>query len=162
MLTLWFVRLIIVQYFKLTFFSFIVLACSSLVACSDDQKEIVQPAVIDTSLCDFKSGACVGVKQDLSVALTIDPINTPSEKPLSIQLSSNKTIKLISSRVEGRDMFMGVIPLKLNETSKNNYQGTLVYGSCSSGYMVWRLFIEFEYNGQRQTMFYDFLADNDS
>ncbi|CAM3966923.1 hypothetical protein SHAQ108633_05565 [Shewanella aquimarina] len=57
-------------------------------------------------------------------------------------------------------MFMGVIPVILSETAKNTYKGTLIYGSCSSNYMVWRLIASFEIDGQSKAVMYDFLADN--
>ncbi|MCG9746501.1 hypothetical protein [Shewanella sp. Isolate8] len=115
---------------------------------------------IDTSLCDFHRGACDKQVGETLISLAISPADVPSEKPLSVTLSSGATLDNLKVRVEGRDMFMGVIPVILSETAKNAYQGTLIYGSCSSNYMVWRLIASFEIGGQSKTVMYDFLADN--
>ena len=48
-------------------------------------------------------------------------------------------------------MFMGVIPVNVKQTDKMTYIGQMVYGSCSSGYMVWRGFVSFNVNGETKT-----------
>ncbi len=115
---------------------------------------------IDQSLCDFHHTACKKQVGNTVISLRISPENTPSEKPLSVTLTSTEPLTNLAVRVEGRDMFMGVIPLFLDETSKNTYQGTLIYGSCSSNYMVWRLIASFDLNGENSVVMYDFLADS--
>lgn len=115
---------------------------------------------IDPSLCDFHQKTCDKKLGETLISLAISPEDTPSEKPLTVTLSSSESLENLQVRVEGRDMFMWVIPLILSETSKNTYQGTLIYGSCSSNYMVWRLIASFEIGGQSKTIMYDFLADN--
>ncbi|QYJ91826.1 hypothetical protein [Shewanella halotolerans] len=115
---------------------------------------------IDPSLCDFHQNSCDKKLGETLISLEISPENTPSEKPLTVTLTSSERLEHLKVRVEGRDMFMGVIPLILSEAGKNTYQGTLIYGSCSSNYMVWRLIASFEIGGQSKTIMYDFLADN--
>ncbi|MCG9696680.1 hypothetical protein [Shewanella sp. Isolate11] len=115
---------------------------------------------IDDSLCQFKQSECKQTIADLLISLTISPENTPSEKPLQIDLDFSKPVENLSGRIEGRDMFMGIIPVNLSQTSENHYQATTVYGSCSSNYMVWRLLVSFIYQGQPRTVIFDFLADN--
>ncbi|QSX38891.1 hypothetical protein [Shewanella sedimentimangrovi] len=57
-------------------------------------------------------------------------------------------------------MFMGIIPLKLEKSDENRYQANAIYGSCSSGYMVWRLFLNLETDaGRQQSLWVDFRAD---
>ncbi|CAM2737470.1 hypothetical protein SHAM105786_00660 [Shewanella amazonensis] len=59
-------------------------------------------------------------------------------------------------------MFMGVIPLKWQQMDENTFNATAVYGSCSSDYMVWRLWLSVSNEaGQSQQIWFDFLADND-
>jgi hypothetical protein len=133
-----------------------------LVACDKPQTQEHANLVIDKTLCQFSVGECYKKVADLQVGLLIDPINTPSEKPLIVTLSSNQKITNISMRIEGRDMFMGIIPVSLSEIKDNVYQGPVIFGSCSSNYMVWRVFVSFDYQQQPRTLMYDFLADNDN
>nr|WP_283106189.1 hypothetical protein [Shewanella saliphila] len=131
-----------------------------LMAC-DNKKNIENSSfAIDTTLCQFSVGECYKKVADLNVGLMLDPVHTPSEKPLNLTLKFSQAITNISVRVEGRDMFMGVIPVTLSAIENNQAHGTLIFGSCSSDYMVWRVFVTFDYQGQQRTLMYDFLADN--
>nr|WP_275974597.1 hypothetical protein [Shewanella algicola] len=131
-----------------------------LMAC-DNKKNIENVSFpIDTTLCQFSAGECYKKVADLNVGLMLDPVHTPSEKPLNLTLKFSQAITNILVRVEGRDMFMGVIPVTLSAIENNQAHGTLIFGSCSSDYMVWRVFVTFDYQGQQRTLMYDFLADN--
>lgn len=55
---------------------------------------------------------------------------------------------------------MGVIPVNMNKAGENIYKGELIYGSCSSDYMVWRAFVSFTQKGETKVAIFDFLADN--
>jgi hypothetical protein len=132
-----------------------------LIACERPQTQEQAKLAIDETLCQFSVGECYQEVADLQVGLLIDPVNTPSEKPLLVTLNSNQAITNISMRIEGRDMFMGVIPVSLSQIKNTSYQGSLIFGSCSSNYMVWRVFVSFDYQQQPRTLMYDFLADND-
>lgn len=60
-------------------------------------------------------------------------------------------------------MFMGVIPVKWQQVGENSYQASAVYGSCASGYMVWRLMLSYtDEQGLTKQAWFDFLADNPS
>ncbi len=139
-----------------------------LTACSegDNSTVIAQNAAknsvfsIDDSLCQFAQAPCQQTINGIDISLSITPEMTPSEKPLTVSLTFSEPVQLLGARVEGRDMFMGVIPLNLTETAESRYNGTLVYGSCSSNYMVWRMFVSFNVKGQQQHVMFDFLADN--
>lgn len=115
---------------------------------------------IDNNLCQFAQAPCQQTVNGIDISLSITPESAPSEKPLAVSLSFSESVQLLGARVEGRDMFMGVIPLNLTETAESRYNGTLVYGSCSSNYMVWRMFVSFNVKGQQQHVMFDFLADN--
>ncbi len=140
--------------FSLIFVSFLITACS------DPEQENSQDFVIDTTLCQFKQGECVRNIDGVEFRLAISPENTPSEKPLTLTLRTSKAVKDLTIRVEGRDMFMGVIPVNLSQVTEKLYKGSLLYGSCSSGYMVWSAIVSFEHNGKTQALIFDFLADN--
>jgi len=114
----------------------------------------------DSSLCDFYAGSCVQNSLNGDISLSLEPAGAPSEKPLKFRLKSQSPIKLLSARLEGRDMFMGVIPVKFEKSDEKHYEATATYGSCSSGYMVWRLWLNLETDkGQNQSLWFDFLAD---
>lgn len=139
-----------------------------LSACSEPNNSVVKgdetgqiaAFTVDQTLCQFAQKPCQQTINDIDVSLSISPGSTPSEQPLAVSLTFSKPVKLLSARVEGRDMFMGVIPLNLTENDKSSYKGTLIYGSCSSNYMVWRMFVSFSVAEQQQHVMFDFLADN--
>ncbi|MPY23903.1 hypothetical protein [Shewanella sp. YLB-07] len=148
---------------KLSLYTPLILAflCS---ACSPQQQaETDFPASIfvkDTSLCNFSQASCNKQVTGINLSLLITPFNTPSEKPLTIELASSEAINDVTMRIEGRDMFMGVIPVKLSKLNEKQYNGQLIFGSCSSNYMVWRAFVNFTKNGEPQVAIFDFLADS--
>ncbi|WP_076536701.1 hypothetical protein [Shewanella sp. UCD-KL21] len=119
--------------------------------------------VIDSSLCQFQQGECKLNVNGVELGLMINPVFTPSEKPLSIDLHFSIPVTDVKMRIEGRDMFMGVIPVNLTaEKNSNNshFKGSAIYGSCSSNYMVWRALINYVVDGEPQSTWFDFLADN--
>lgn len=134
-------------------------------ACSpqDNQETAKQSRAFieDKTLCNFKESSCEKQVAGINLTLSITPFNTPSEKPLTLEVTSNESLSALTMRIEGRDMFMGVIPVNLAKTNENQYNGQLIFGSCSSNYMVWRAFITFEKNGTQHVTIFDFLADSD-
>ncbi|SQH76644.1 conserved exported protein of unknown function [Shewanella benthica] len=140
---------------------FLAFLCS---ACSPQQQAktgLNAPEFIkDTSLCDFSQAACNKQVAGIDLSLLITPFNTPSEKPLTLELASSEAINNVTMRIEGRDMFMGVIPVKLSKLNEKQYNGQLIFGSCSSNYMVWRAFVNFTKNGEPHVAIFDFLANS--
>ncbi len=59
-------------------------------------------------------------------------------------------------------MFMGIIPVKLSQLNEKQYSGQLIFGSCSSNYMVWRVFVSFKQNDELHVATFDFLADSNT
>ena len=114
----------------------------------------------DKSLCNFSMSPCYKQVSNINLSLLITPFNTPSEKPLTIELTSSEAITDIKMRIEGRDMFMGVIPVNLAKVNEKQYNGQLIFGSCSSNYMVWRALVSFRINDQQHVAVFDFLADS--
>jgi hypothetical protein len=104
-------------------------------------------------LCQFDNGPC----RDADSALSLFPVHAPSEQWLKLTLYVPENLKIIAAKMEGRDMFMGVIPVTFDDSGR----ASIIYGSCSSGYMVWRLMVEFEdEKGKTFTRQFDWLADN--
>lgn len=132
----------------------------SCVACTPDKKQETTPLVIDNSLCNFHDAACKKQVANTQLSLLITPLSAPSEKPLTLTISSSEAISNVKVRIEGRDMFMGIIPVNIVQTNESEYNGELIFGSCSSNYMVWRTFVTFTKNGEQHVAIFDFLADN--
>lgn len=138
----------------------IMLVTMNLTACNEKTEQQVKTPSADLSLCAFKQEDCLKMVGDVTLRISLSPDNAPSEKPLTLKLLSSDVLDNLQVRLEGRDMFMGVIPVNISQVDKTSYEGQLIYGSCSSGYMVWRGFISFTLNGSEQVVTFDFLADN--
>ena len=111
------------------------------------------------NLCNFHHGKCTVVKDDITFSITMSPAFAPSEAPISLALESSTEVEIQSISLQGRDMFMGVIPVNFDQTSKTSYLASFIYGSCTSDYMVWRLTVNFLLDSKRQ-VYFDFRADN--
>ncbi|MCL1088849.1 hypothetical protein L2744_04345 [Shewanella profunda] len=143
------------------FLLFLVMAfLLNLTACEENVEQVEGKQRPDPSLCVFSQGECVKTVAEIELRFTMTPSHAPSEKPLILKLLSSSPISNVQMRLEGRDMFMGIIPVNVRQVDEMNYIGQMVYGSCSSGYMVWRGFVSFTLNGKPQTVIFDFLADN--
>lgn len=130
-----------------------------LSSCDDGSMKTSIVTEPDPSLCQFSLSPCTRTIEQLSVTVNLSPGSVPSEKPLHFELLTNMSVTNLRVRLEGRDMFMGIIPISIRETVKNHYEGTLIFGSCGSGFMVWRVWVNFDYLGTQRTLFFDFLAD---
>ncbi|TKB50446.1 hypothetical protein FCL40_04640 [Ferrimonas sediminicola] len=112
---------------------------------------------IEPGLCRFDQGACHTTQAGKTLSLSLSPGNAPSEQPLALILDKPEGWRLISAVVEGRDMFMGRLPVSFDERGR----GSLMYGSCASGYMVWRLNLLMEDDaGLEHHVAFDWLADH--
>ncbi|MGL4613423.1 MAG: hypothetical protein ACRCVV_05880 [Shewanella sp.] len=143
-------------HYHLGFFS--LLLAFNLLGC----KENAVKQGLDPTLCDFQQDECVKNSDTVKLRLALTPRHAPSEKPLTLKLLASSPITDVNIMLEGRDMFMGVIPVNVQQLDEKAYEGKLLYGSCSSGYMVWRGTIKFNHNGVTQRVQFDFLADNTS
>lgn len=144
---------------------FFPVVCAVLIAfigsgCDQSQKT-AEVKVDETGLCDFHSGPCSQTIGENIITLELNPANAPSEKPLKFNLKFSSPVVIGDSRIEGRDMFMGLIPIKWQQQAESHYQASAIYGSCASGYMVWRLMVSFtDEQGLTKQAWFDFLADN--
>ncbi|WP_299005284.1 hypothetical protein [uncultured Shewanella sp.] len=135
--------------------------CALLLACGQKETDVVTYSH-DPDLCQFHSSPCQKSVEDiaLAVSLSLTRPDAPSETPFAFRISANKAVKNMTMRLEGRDMFMGVIPIRLSQISDKQYSGQLLYGSCSSGYMVWNAIVTFDYLGENRELVFAILADN--
>lgn len=126
-----------------------VIALFSLTGCGHER-----PQAADPSLCQFAQGPC----QVQNITLNMTPANAPSEQPIALSLELPPGTRMLSAFIEGRDMYMGHIPVIFDDGG----QAEVIYGSCSSDYMVWRLTVKLENNdGTQVSRQFDWLADND-
>ncbi len=103
-------------------------------------------------LCQFANGPCL--QQGVSLALS--PTTAASQTLLSLQLTLPLGTQIIHAQLVGRDMYMGVIPVRFDK----NGQATAIYGRCPSGEMVWQLQLELQdAQGERSTTALNWLAD---
>lgn len=131
--------------FLLTFFIFCFFGCGESEKVKISMKE---PKCISTQTpCLIKSPSGF-----FSVLFNIEPVVT--ENPFDIVLISESkyTIKKVSAYMEGKNMFMGKIPLffelksaeseTLNKGKRMRYLATTMLGSCSEAKMRWVILFE--------------------
>lgn len=131
-----------------------------LLGCKPNQEPAASSSPVDTSLCTFKSGACIKTVANVEIQLSLNPWHAPSEKPLTLIVNTSKPVADLKVKLQGRDMFMGIIPVNLDQSSETDYNANIIYGSCSSGYMVWSAIVSFKVDGIEKFTTFDFLADN--
>jgi len=69
------------------------------------------------------------------------------------------TISKVSAYLEGRDMFMGKVPVFFEqEANEGIYLAQSLLANCSEEQMVWRLWVTVEVAEQTQTFFIDFTS----
>lgn len=138
---------------------FFIFSLCFLIACDSNKVEVETTFKADASLCDFYAGSCNRKVDNVDVKLTFKQPNAPSESPIDLSIQFSTPVTDVKMTVEGRDMFMGIIPVFLQNTSSQSFDAQLIYGSCSSNYMVWRANVSFEYEGITRSVWFDFLAD---
>ena len=78
------------------------------------------------------------------------------------QLPQQETMQSITKAtayLEGRDMFMGKVPIFFEPVSKNNvYLAESLLANCSEEQMVWRLWITVALEDKSKTFFVDFTS----
>ena len=81
-----------------------------------------------------------------------------AETPFHLTLRSKESsVVSVSGYLEGKDMFMGKIPL-IFEQNANEYTARVLLGACSQPSMTWRMWLTFkdEDTGEELTRFVDF------
>lgn len=102
-------------------------------------------------ICDLSHSTCrisIGEKR-LTAALNELPVRAEHDFVITMS-GGDATINPVNAWLEGRDMFMGTIPVSFEQTA-GQWQAATQVGSCSSSVMVWLLHIEWS-NGQRQQL----------
>lgn len=89
-----------------------------------------------------------------------------TELPFTIELSQMATdnpqladTSNVSAYLEGKDMFMGKVPVFFKQGLKGNVlEAESLLASCSEEHMVWRLWVTTDVGGVPETFFVDFTS----
>ncbi|WDD97259.1 hypothetical protein [Thalassomonas actiniarum] len=108
---------------------------------------------------------------DFRVLFNVDKVLTETPFEVTVEYQGKQSVKNISGYLEGRDMFMGKIPLFLTGQSEHQYLAEVMLGSCAQPSMIWRLWLTAEFAGQvadgeshsgnKQQFFIDFPSSNE-
>ena len=102
------------------------------------------------------------IKTELPVyiELTILPVSgATTEKVVNSHNTSHSAITQVTAYLEGRDMFMGKVPVFFDKKEgKDVYLAETLLASCAEEQMVWRLWITAEIDGEAQTFSVDFTS----
>ncbi len=118
------------------------------------------PVKLDTPLCISGQSTC-HISTDLGeFAILFDHAEIVAETSFNLILRSNESITVsVSGYLEGKDMYMGKVPL-IFEQNANEYIARLLLGACSQPTMTWRMWLTFkdENSGKEFTRFVDFVS----
>ena len=109
------------------------------------------PAPIKDQICDLSHTPCSALIGDKPLTVAIKELPLRAEHDFAIAITGgDPAIKPVKATLEGKDMFMGTIPVSFEEID-GQWQGVTQVGSCTSPVMIWLLNIEWS-NGQRQQL----------
>lgn len=117
-----------------------------------------QNSDVDTlDLCEFTEQDCFKVVSNKKLILTASPTFIKSENEITFQLSANNnpSIKITSAWIEGKEMYMGKIPLFFTK-DKAKYEAKTLIGACTEDSMIWTMVLNFELAGETKTVTFDF------
>lgn len=90
-----------------------------------------------SSLCSLNQQSCLlESKAGSPVTLQLSPLPPAAERELQLRVSGLPASVMPQGTVEGRDMYMGVIPLVFTRQG-NEWVAAFQVGSCTSDKMVW-------------------------
>ena len=102
-------------------------------------------------ICDLSHTPCSALIGDKPLTVAIKELPLRAEHDFAIAISGgDPAIKPVKAILEGKDMFMGTIPVSFEQID-GQWQGVTQVGSCTSPVMIWLLNIEWS-NGQRQQL----------
>jgi hypothetical protein len=102
-------------------------------------------------ICDLSHTTCSALIGDKPLTIAIKELPLRAEHEFAIAITGgDPAIKPVKATLEGKDMFMGTIPVSFEEID-GQWQGVTQVGSCISPVMIWLLNIEWS-NGQRQQL----------
>ena len=106
----------------------------------------------NVQICDLSHSPCRLIVGDRPLTVSIDglPIRPEHDFVLRLQGSSAQAIAPKAAWLEGKEMFMGRIPVQF-EAGSGGWQARAQVGACTSATMTWLLNLEWN-SGQRQQL----------
>ena len=146
-------------------FLFFTIACQPL---SEDDKgstvnHLIPQCIASQSQCKI-STKLAGFNLKFSQEKLSDTIKT--ELPFTVELSQspgdfNNKVSKISAYIEGKDMFMGKVPIFFQKKGDSDvYLAKSLLARCGEALMIWRLWITVETATKTETFFIDFTSEN--
>ncbi len=125
-----------------------------LCGCSPKKKEnaFVKPHCLNSqSQCHVNNAL-----GSFDILFNVNAVVTEQEFTISVKTDSKHENIEVKGFLEGKDMFMGKIPLFFNNSQKQTFTSKVMLGSCTEEYMVWRmwLIITDKNNTENNTKFY--------
>lgn len=98
---------------------------------------------------------------NFSVLFDLEKVKPESEFSVTLVYQGEQEIERITGYIEGKNMFMGKIPLFFNpapnQQINTNFVAPTMLGSCSQPDMRWRIWFKVAFaNKQAQSFFIDF------
>ncbi|WNC66901.1 hypothetical protein RI845_10155 [Thalassotalea nanhaiensis] len=109
--------------------------------------------------CDFSAGGCLKTRDFGVFELNASPNIIKSENEIFFSLKSklNQPMKIRAAWIEGKDMFMGKIPLFFEQNNGSYHANTLI-GACTEEQMIWTMLVEVQINDKIETLLFDFVS----
>ncbi|MFB2864786.1 hypothetical protein [Aeromonas sp. MdU4] len=106
---------------------------------------------IKDQICDLSHNSCSLQIDGKPLTVLIPQLPVRAEHDFVLRLEGgDPAITPVKAWLEGRDMFMGTIPVSFEQIA-GGWQGSTLVGSCTSSMMVWLLNIEWS-NGVHQQL----------
>ncbi|WP_152593761.1 hypothetical protein [Thalassotalea sp. ND16A] len=118
-----------------------------------------KPQNYGPNYCDFSAGVCVQTQKIGSFELNALPKRVKAESEINFQLASkdNAALEIQSAWLEGKDMYMGKIPLFFN-AENGVYEANTLIGACTEEQMIWQMVIVLMINNQQQRLVFEFMS----
>lgn len=109
------------------------------------------PKAENDQICDLSHSPCSFSVGDVPLTARVDGVSVKAEHDFVLRLQGGSpAITPVKAWLEGKEMFMGQIPVQF-DAGEGGWQAKAQVGSCTSATMTWLLNIEWS-NGQRQQL----------
>lgn len=110
-------------------------------------------------LCNFQVEPCSYDMGTTKAVLTssIEKIKPEELFEFSLQIPDAENAEIKSAFIEGRDMYMGKIPVFFTSDG-DKYRSEVLLGACTEAQMVWRMTVNVVVDSQQHRLLYDFIA----
>lgn len=103
----------------------------------NQQSTFIEPHCLNSqSQCLIKTDI-----SDFDILFNVKTVITEQEFNIIIKNNSLNENLVINGFIEGKDMYMGKIPLFFQKNDKQIYIATTMLGSCSEEEMIWRMWL---------------------